>query len=241
MFMAYGVLGNTVASSLSSIPFVPSVVAGIIATVLLSNFALAWTHIVITEPSPKRWFRRLPTMKMWKKIAVPTAILAVAEQVALVLPLVLFKIYGSPDLRQWPTMGKSWKTVVALEYISLVILGLVVAFFVALPANVAITRVQASLLDDSEETIVPFDRSFGGKLVPEIVGGPGIISIRDAWTTFDWASRVRLVKAYLKVFAMQFAVSLLFVIILSIEIFAIARVGLDELIPGGTGEPPRGL
>jgi hypothetical protein len=237
IFLVYTALGNTIASTLSALPLVPTAVAAILTSVLLSNFAMAWTHIVISEPSPKRWFRRLPTMRMWKKIAVPTAILAVAEQVALVLPLILVKVYGLDHLRDNPSaMTGHRQTIITLQSLSVFFSGLVVAFFVVIPANVALTRVQASLLDDTEETIVPFDRSFGGKVVPEIVGGAGIISILDAWRTFDWASRIRLAKAYAKVFAMQIVVFILFVSILAIEIFAIAHLDLEKIMPGNGGK-----
>jgi len=84
-----------------------------------------------------------------------------------------------------------------------------------------LTRVQASLLADSEETIVPFDRSFNGKVIPEIVGGSGAIGMLDAWKTFDWAARIRLVKAYFKVFLMQLAVAAVF---LAIGIFEVVLV-----------------
>jgi hypothetical protein len=39
------------------------------------------------------------------------------------------------------------------------------------PADVTLTRVQASLLPDIEETIVPFDQTFCEKVVPEVIGG----------------------------------------------------------------------
>ena len=39
------------------------------------------------------------------------------------------------------------------------------------------------MLPDEDEAIVPFDRSFGGKVVPAILGGSGKLSIRDAWKT----------------------------------------------------------
>ena len=53
-----------------------------------------------------------------------------------------------------------------------------------------------------------------------------------AWKTFDWASRIRLVKSYAKVLLMQIGVTILFVIVVVIEVFAIARLDLKKILPG---------
>jgi hypothetical protein len=238
IFFVYGILFAMISGPLSAIPYVPSSVGAVIASVLLANFSMAWTHIVISEPSPKPWFRRLPSMRQYTKIVGPAAILAVAEQLSVLLPATLAKVYNFGKLKDTaPTMSGGETVVVGLESFSIFVFVLVLAFIFVLPANVVLTRVQASLLDDAEETIVPFDRSFGGKVVPEIVGGTGIIGMVDAWKTFDWAARIRLVKAYAKVLLMQITVTILFVIVLVIEIFAIARLDLKKVLPGdGKGD-----
>lgn len=222
----------------SSIPFVPASVALIVASLVLANFSMAWTHIVISEPSPKRWYRRIPSMSVWKKIALPTAVAALAKNLTFLLPMLLAKLYHFEKLPNNPSpMTGGQAVIVILKVLSVCLSSIVMAFIFTFPANVVLTRVQASLLDDADETIVPFDRSFGGKVVPEIVGGTGVISMVDAWKTFDWASRIRLVKAYAKVIALQFIVMVLFFAILSIEIFAIAQVDLKKLLPdGGKGD-----
>ena len=74
---------------------------------------------------------------------------------------------------------------------------------IIIPANVALKRVQASMLPEEDESIVPFDRTFGGKVIPEVVGGSGKIGMLTAWKTFDWNARVRLLKIYAKVAVMQ--------------------------------------
>ena len=66
------------------------------------------------------------------------------------------------------------------------------------------------MLPDEDESIVPFDRSFGGKVEPEDVGGSGCVGMLDAWKTFDWAARIRLIKLYAKVFALQITTMFLF-------------------------------
>jgi hypothetical protein len=198
---------------------------------------MAWTHIVISEPSAKPWWRRVLGLRAWRKVLAPTAIFALATQLSVLAPVILAKIFGLNKLKERaPDMTGGQQGIVAVESIAVFVLGLVLSLMVVLPANVMLTRVQASLLDDAEETIVPFDRSFGGKVVPEIVGGAGVIGMRDAWHTFDWASRFRLVKAYAKVIVLQFLVSIIFVIVLVIEIFLIARLDPKKVFPGNGGK-----
>jgi len=79
---------------------------------------------------------------------------------------------------------------------------------------------------------VPFDRSFGGKVVPEIVGGTGVLGIRDAWSTFDWASRVRLIKTYAKVILLQVLLVIVFTGVLIFEVFVVANLDMEKILPG---------
>jgi len=122
----------------------------------------------------------------------------------------------TPDQMANIDSRQAW--IITLKGVSIGALALVLGFLLVVPADVSLTRVQASLLADSEETIVPFDRSFNGKVIPEIVGGTGAIGMLDAWKSFDWAARVRLVKAYLKVFLMQLAIASVFVVIAVLEV-----------------------
>ncbi|TVY68708.1 hypothetical protein LSUE1_G007778 [Lachnellula suecica] len=214
VFIVNNIAVSWVAQFMSFLPFFPRGAGAVIAAVLCAQLSMAWTHIVISEPSPKMWFRRLPSVKTWKKVAIPTAILALAEQVAICIPVYIGIMSGAFEQMRNPNdaanMSPREASVMASQGLGLGALALVLSFVLVVPADVALTRVQASLLADSEETIVPFDRSFNGKVIPEIVGGSGVIGMLDAWKTFDMPSRVRLVKTYLKVFAMELAVGLLF-------------------------------
>ena len=181
-----------------------------------------------------KWFRRVPRgLKIWKKVAAPTAILAVAEQLTIVLPMYLAMIYGIDlkDPESGANLAGAEKKLALVKMASVAGLAIVLGVLLVIPANVTLTRVQASLLDDSEETIVPFDRSFGGKVEPEIVGGSGVLGMLDAWKTFDWNARVRLVKAYLKVWAMQLVLTLFFTICVIAELFIIVGKDWSKLVP----------
>jgi hypothetical protein len=241
IFIVNAVVVQWIAGILSIFPIInllPMGFTAALATVLCAQLSLTWTHIVISEPNPKPWFRRLATFKMWKKIAGPTTIFAVAEQLSVMLPLYLAILTGLTDRdpKEVPNLSEHEQAMIIVKGFGIFIFGLTLAFLVVIPANVTLTRVQASLLVDTEETIVPFDRSFGGKVIPEIVGGSGMIGILDAWKTFDWASRIRLVKAYLKVMAMQIAVTVLFTVIFFSQLFIVGGKNLHKIIVPADGK-----
>jgi len=226
---------NTLSGFISVLPllnYIPRPVWNILAIVLCAPLSLAWTHIVISEPSPKTWFRRLPSLKTSKKIMVPVAILAVAEQLSVYVPYSLAIITGLADKSEdLGNMTNGQRTGMAFAGMAIFALGLGLAILVVIPANVVLTRVSASLLADTEETIVPFDRSFGGKVIPEIVGGSGVIGMLDAWKSFDRASRIRLIMAYIKLFVMQVGVSILFSLCLAAQMFLVAGTNWSKFFP----------
>jgi hypothetical protein len=232
IFVVNTFLVQWIASMLALIPFIPRAVAGVISAVICAQLSLGWTQIVISEPSPKTWFRRLPSAKLWRKVAIPTAVLAIAEQIAVLFPIYLAVLAGlSKQPQEISHLSPHERSMMTLKGFGIFALSVALSFLLVVPANVTLTRVQASLLPDNEETIVPFDRSFGGKVIPEIVGGSGVIGMLDAWKTFDWSSRIRLIKAYAKVFALQVAVTIVFIICLVSELFIIVGKDWSKIFP----------
>jgi hypothetical protein len=232
VYVVYTFLAPLIATPISALPFIPRPVGPVFASLALATLSMTWTHIVISDPNPKPWYRRLAPLRSWKKIAAPAAALAVAEQLAVFVPTALARLYGFQHLPQTaPGMSGREKGMMAPKAFSIFVLGLVLAFLLVLPADVILTRVQASLLDDAEETIIPFDRTFGGKVEPEIVGGSGVIGMLEAWKTFEWGSRLRLLKAYGKVLAMQGAVAVFFTLIFAAQIFLIVGKDLFKYFP----------
>ncbi|KAK6585047.1 hypothetical protein PZA11_001774 [Diplocarpon coronariae] len=241
IFVVNALLVNWITGILSVFPifrFVPQGLLPVLSTVLCAQLSLGWTHIVISQTSPKTWFRRIPAMSMWKKVAAPTALSALAEQLAVWIPLYLAFLAGLADNTPENMSGMTphQQTIMSLKAFGIAALSLVLSFLVVIPANVALTRVQASLLNDSEETIVPFDRSFGGRVVPEIVGGSGVVGMLDAWKTFGWASRIRLIQAYLKVVALQVAVTAFFAFLIVTQIFLVVGNHWSKLVPTNGGK-----
>jgi hypothetical protein len=204
------------------LPYMPARgIAAVLTSTLLCRLSLTWTHIVISENSDQWWGRRIPSCKNWLKIAPATALAAAAKQLTIGLPIIAFELFDLPRFLDNTNLigeiDEHARRVVGMQLIAVVGIALGTAVLVLVPATVTLTRVQASLLPETDETVVPFDRSFGGKVVPEILGGSGKIGLLDAWKTFDWASRLRLVRVYLRMALIQFGVFVAFVGIFAIE------------------------
>ncbi|KAI0109930.1 hypothetical protein F4814DRAFT_441356 [Daldinia grandis] len=210
----FGILSST---------FVPSLIAAPISAVALVQVYTAWTHIVISAPSSKTFWQRLPPFKKaFQATALPVVIFFFAKELSTFVPRML--AYGMsmnlPDPKQpgvIPEGDKNdiWKAVLVL------LLAFVMNIFLVIPAQVVLTRVQASLLPDEDDTIVPFDRSFQGKVEPAIVGGKGFVTIKDAWQSFPRASWIRLVKLYAKIFAAGLVLGLLWMAVVIPEVLLI--------------------
>lgn len=218
MYIANGMAINWIAGIMSAVTGGPSVVCIPVAAVICAQLSLGWTLTVIGETRPQFWFRRIPSVNAWKKIAGPTAAYAAVQQLATLGPLYLLIASGmTQDPKEISKLPLDVQQIMALKAIGAAVLSLILVLGLVLPGKVILTRMQASLIDESEETIVPFDRTFGGKVVPEIVGGSGMIGAMDAWKTFDRPAFTRLIKAYAKCFAMVIATSFLFIGVLVAE------------------------
>ncbi|KAI1161767.1 ubiquitin carrier protein [Nemania serpens] len=204
---------------------VPSLIAApLVALVVAQPFA-AWTHIVISAPSPKYFWQRLPPFKRaLQATALPIVLYILATELATFLPnglgaLLNMSRWNPKEPNTLPQYNKddAWKGVLVL------LAALAVQIFLVIPTQVVLTRVQASFLPEEDDTIVPFDRSFGGKVVPAIVGGKGYINMVDAWKSFSRASWIRLVKLYVKIFMIVVAISFAWIAVLIPEYILIAN------------------
>lgn len=209
------------------IPF-RTVVAPVLAETVAAHFFLLWTHVVISAPTATRWYKRFAPLRTWKKIAGPTALAALTKQTAIMVPVMLFIKLN----QQLPTTPAEWSGLSCHERSKIILQGFGVAalsfvfwILLVIPAKVTLTRVQASLLAEREEPIVPFDRTFGGKTEPN-----GVLGMLDAWRSFDGASRIRLLKAYFKAAAIQIALTMFFGALIVLTAVTALGSGLQTLL-----------
>ena len=134
------------------------------------------------------------------------------------MPVMLYFALGLDKYHNDPShfaeIAEGERRMVVKQYFLVAISGLLMAVLIVFPASVSLTRVQASMLPEENESIVPFDRTFGGKVKPEILGGSGAVGMLDAWKSFGWAARVRLVKLYAKIGLIQCAATVVFMMMI---------------------------
>ncbi|KAI0387709.1 hypothetical protein F5Y04DRAFT_240811, partial [Hypomontagnella monticulosa] len=203
--------------------FVPALIAAPLSAIALVQLYTGWTHIVISAPSSKTFWQRLPPFKKaFQATALPVVMYFFAIELTSFVPRILASAMGmnlpnpkNPGVVPETDKNDIWKGVLVL------LLSLTLHVFLVIPTQVILTRVQASLLPEEDDTIVPFDRSFQGKVEPAIVGGKGFVTVKDAWQSFSRASWVRLVKLYVKIFAAGMVLGLLWIAVLVPEMILV--------------------
>lgn len=225
--MVYNIIYYTVVMALSVlVPISGSFIVTIVSAVLLCRLQMTLTHVIISLPSNKPWYHRMPSGKNIKKIIIPTIVWVLAEQAAVFVPVAISGYLNMDLYTQNPDLiikgtSKDFKCGFFSKLLLVVVAGILSEIFILLPAAVTLIRIEASMLPEDEDYIVPFDRSFGGKVQPESLGGSGAVSMLDAWKSFDWAARFRLIKLYLKVQLIQFTTVIVFAFITAAELVLI--------------------
>lgn len=123
-----------------------TLVIGVLSILFFARFSLAVTHIVISRPQPTWWLKRvLATPWSSARQTLPAmAHFALAQWASYGLLAIASGSGSSLPIR-----------------VSMTLLFFVMNLFVVLPLWVVLVRVQASLLPDTQEAIVSFDRTFG--------------------------------------------------------------------------------
>lgn len=204
--------------------FTFSWIGSLLASLLMVQWSTAWVTIVISQPSPKSFWSRLPPLrKTFEATCFPVLVNWLFQSLGVGLPLVLADAVG---LATWdpkdPTKVPKYDNNAAWKGLVVLIVSLSMTVFLVIPSQVVLRRVQASLLPPEEDAIIPFDRSFEGTVEPAIVGGKGYVTMKNAFKTFSRASWIRLYKLYFKIFLIATAVNFVIFGIVFAEIIGIA-------------------
>ncbi|GAB1319080.1 Ubiquitin carrier protein [Madurella fahalii] len=218
-----GFLTLTTVAIFTFIPFLPLRGAHLFALIALAPVSTTWTHVVITPPSSKSFFSRIPSArKTYIATALPIFALWSAAHLAVILPALLGRLIGfsalEPGYDSQPS-GSDLGKALCVGGVSLALQALLV-----IPAFTALTRVQASLLPADEDTIVPFDRSFGGRVEPEVVSGKGFASISAALRTVSCASWMRIYLQRVKLFGVAMGAYMVIVAVVVAQMLMIQRM-----------------
>jgi hypothetical protein len=198
--MMTGVLQGIFMASLGSMA---APVATLLAALTLVQFSTAWVHIVLTKRSMLHFWQRLPPFKRtfnatWKPVVLYWAVSELAEWMPLLLAGLIGLEIPNIELEQ-PTRVPAPDGSNITKLLVVLIVGVMSSIFMVIPARVILHRIQASLLPVDADTIIPFDRTFEGRVESVIVSGKGYATIQDAWATFSKAAWRRLVVLYVKI------------------------------------------
>lgn len=223
--IAHSITVNFICAIISPMPVVQAV-AYVASSMILSKVHMTWTHVIISKPSSKPWFKRVSNdTTAFKTLLLPSAVYGLAQVATLALPILTFLVFSSgvADVQQ---------QVIGVIGAGAVMLALTV--LILLPASVTLTRIEASFLPADEDTIVPFDRTLNGAKVAAITLDDGTPAVQasckslfiEAWRSFDMSSRLRLIKFYVKMAAVQFVI-----VFVGIHVFmgTLYLVGLERL------------
>lgn len=220
--LAHSLISNFIFSFVHPFAWV-QVLAYVASSVLLARIHMTWTHVIISKPSSKPWFRRVAgDRKTWRTLVLPSAVYATAQMATIGLPFLAFVIFtsGPADAQQ--------------QCIGVMVGGLIMlalSVLILLPASVTLTRIEASFLPADEDTIVPFDRTLNGATTNAITldgspSGSRKSLFIEAWRSFDMASRLRLIKFYIKMALVQSTIVLVGLHVILAEVY---MLGLDRL------------
>jgi hypothetical protein len=218
----------------AALPHVPgqTIFVAALSGAAVANVHAAWTHKVISMPSDKSFCQRLPAKGSWKVLAAPAALASAMPYISLHLACGVAMLMGlhkldQEDLTQYTGMQIAC---VALRMLVVVLFGITCTLFLCLPAMATLVRIEASILPEDEDTIVPFDRTFGGKVISQMHGGSGKVGFLDAWRSFNWEARRRLIKLLVKTFFILFGLMLVVVHALVAEVFVVMGPQLGKLL-----------
>jgi hypothetical protein len=222
----HNILLGSVTSLLTSLVFyVPGhhIIVAAASGAALANIHAAWTHKVVGMPTDKSFWQRVPSRTHWKLLALPAAIEAAMPYVSMYLMCAVAMMMGlhkleHENIREYN--GMQWTSLIVRLIITFVT-AISCTLFLCLPAIVTLVRIEASILPEDQDTIVPFDRTFGGKVVSQLMGGTGKVGFLDAWRSFTWEARRRLIKLAFKAFFIVAGLVFILIHVLVAEVFIV--------------------
>lgn len=227
LFIVYNIITHLVAGLLNRlgmrmVPF-GETISNLAAALMASRLHCVYTHKIMTMPSSKKPWERKVSRAQWKQLLAPTAISILARDFSLYAIVTTFVSTGMAA-KHFADSGKAAWIAPVLAIVPGLVAAIVLPIFVMLPAYGALVRTEASLLPEEEETIVSFDRTFGGKLAHV----SSSLSYADAWKSFTSEARRRVVKLYVKFFFIMVALTIVAAHVLSFELFMVAGDQMQE-------------
>ncbi|KAF1355370.1 hypothetical protein BDV97DRAFT_345399 [Delphinella strobiligena] len=211
--LVYLAINFVLPTKLIKAPRVFSILSTVLTTLLFAQADTAWLHITISKPRLKFWFRRLPLtfLTMIKILWIPTIALILAQEFVNWAPSMLpssKRPQGVPGQGQRGMILVTDGPVVSIglfkflwSLLASVLLSLVrpiLKTIIAMPIEAVYRRMQASVLPDEDDPIVPIDRSFSGNSNSGILYQQKPFDFLSACRSIDRPTIVRLAVLYIK-------------------------------------------
>jgi len=224
--LGMGILGNSIVY--------------IFISVATARLHALWTHSMIAQSS-KPWYRRVVPRQQAKALLLPSLVFATAQQATFVIPLcvaVALNVHGMHEevMAHHGEHDCGKMALMGLRFLAVPATALFVALAVLMPAAVTLTRIEAVLLADDEQTIVPFDRQAIMENVDLSVCGGSRALFVQAWRSFDRSARLRLMKVYVKMVLAQFTVAVVALHLAVAELYLIGPERLAVFIKSATAQ-----
>jgi hypothetical protein len=192
----------------------------IIWGILLTNLHTAWVHIVISKPSPKSSWQRIPGWREWIEI-IPAASLDI-----ILPPCVYYVVKTLLALARDCFFDASGDEGSISYMYAIFMLPIALAYATSLVTRAVYIRVAASMLPSEDEPLVPFDRSFGGRAGTSQAYSL-VLQDAKAGTVQSWNRYRRIVWGVL---GYEWLCGVVFAIILSAELYFWAPCTILDLI-----------
>jgi len=194
-------------------------IADMAAALLTARIHCAWTHATITS-GYRKYRERVINRVQWKQLLPVTALKVVGQHFFTIAVMASAGVCGALMERQTSNLGRAATALIPIS------VALFTWLFVVLPVGMMVVRKEASMLDESEETIVPFDRTFGNRIIP----GLNTLKLRDNWTSISRDTWYRVVMLHIKFVGIVALVGLVYFHVVLLEMWAIMGDALPSLL-----------
>ncbi|KAL7931369.1 hypothetical protein V8C35DRAFT_310235 [Trichoderma chlorosporum] len=190
--------------------------ARLLPALAMVQFSTLWLHLIISKPSPRSFWRRVPSFRRtfhatWRAVVIHWASVEItrwlpywiASSMGVGWPC--FNLLMPDNIYQFRIDIATGDMVLYSKCALVILVTIIGSICLVVPSQVVLMRIQASLLPIEDDAIIPFDRSFDGKVVPSVVGGRGYATMSDAFYTFTWSSWKNLAILSLKIIFLSLA------------------------------------
>ncbi|KAL7924340.1 hypothetical protein ACQKWADRAFT_286476 [Trichoderma austrokoningii] len=214
------------------------VVARLATSLLLVQFSTLWLHLVIAQPTDRGFETRIPPFKRTLKATWLATILHwAAVEFAAGFPSMVassmnidwpsFHFFGPDNTYSFRLDMAAGDAIFYLKCVAVIFASVVGSVFLVVPSQVVLMRIQASLLPMEDSTLVPFDRSFKGRVQPDLANDQDYATISDAWKSFSWAHWRGLVILSLKIIFISLSLIFLMIAVVVMQWFMIVTQGME--------------